>query len=78
MSHMTLSKYVKVGGEINETPFQAFEIPNVIMALFSKGPKKPELSMTSWKEVKTVVEVGHSEGWGRVLELPTVISRFWS
>lgn len=26
--------------------------------------------MASWKDMKIVIQVGHPEGWGKVLELP--------
>lgn len=38
--------------------------------LHSKGSKKYELPMSSLKDVKTLIEVGHPKGRGRVLELP--------
>lgn len=38
--------------------------------LLSEVSKKAELSISYWKEAKTMVEVGHPEGWGRVLEVP--------
>lgn len=60
-----------MGGKIHETLFQAFEIANIIMdGLHNGGSKNFELPMSSLKDVKTVIEAGHPEGWGRVLEFP--------
>ena len=33
--------------------------------------KKNEVSMASCRQAQEVVESGHPEGWGRVLDLPT-------
>lgn len=62
VNQLSSFRYVEVDGEVHETHFQAFEILNVIMTHLSKEPKKIELSITSWKEAKTVVEAGHPEG----------------
>lgn len=34
------------------------------------------ISMESFKEAKAVVESGHPEGWGRVLDLPAKFDKF--
>lgn len=64
-------KYIEVVDEIHKTHFQAFEISNMLMALFSgEVSKKFEFPMSSLKNAKTVIEAGHPEGWGRFLQLP--------
>lgn len=69
-NHLSSFRYTEVGGEIHKTPFQAFEIANVIMdSLHNGGSKKSELPMSFLKDAKTVIEAGHPEGWGRVLDL---------
>lgn len=75
VSHLESFRYVEVRGEIDETPFQAFEVVNMVMTPPMKESKKGELPMASWKNVKTVIETGHPEGWGRVLELPVIKDR---
>lgn len=71
VSKLSSFRYIEVGGEIHETPFQAFEIANMLMAqLHNGGSKKYELTMSSLRDIKTVIEVGHPRGWGRVLDLP--------
>lgn len=63
VSQLSSFRYIEVGEEIHETPFQAFETANVLMApLHDKGSKKFELPMSSLKHVKTVIEAGHPEG----------------
>lgn len=58
-------KYIEVVDEIHKTYFQAFEIANVLMALFGgEVSKKFESPMSSLKNAKTVIEAGHPEGWG--------------
>lgn len=44
--------------------FQAFEVVNMEMV------KNVEFPMVSWVDARTVIEAGHPEGWGRVLEFP--------
>lgn len=56
VSQLSSFRYIEVGGKIYETSFQYFLITNVIMASFHNG------------ESKTVIEVGHPKGWGRVLD----------
>ena len=75
VSHLTSFRYVEVEGEIHETPFQAFETVQVIKAPRPEV-KKTEVSISSWKDAKTVVEAGHPEGWGRVLDLPPKLNKF--
>lgn len=76
VSQLSSFRYIEVGGEIHETPFQAFEIATVLMApLHDKGSKKSELSMSSLKDTKAMIEAGHPEGWGRVLEMPINIDK---
>lgn len=63
--------YVEVDGEIHETPFQAFEIANMLMnPLNGRTSKKFELPMSSLKDAQTIIKAGHPKGWGRILELP--------
>ena len=33
-------------------------------------------SMISWKDAKTIIQVGHPTGWGRVLDFPVNKDRF--
>ncbi|XP_050877660.1 uncharacterized protein LOC127081452 [Lathyrus oleraceus] len=68
--HLNSFRYVEVEGEIHETPFQAFEVVHAIKIPHVKE-KKPEISMSSFKQAQAVMESEHPEGWGRVLELPT-------
>ena len=75
VSHLTSFRYVEVEGEIHETPFQAFETVQVIKAPRPEV-KKTEVSISSWKDARAVVEPGHPEGWGRVLDLPPKLNKF--
>lgn len=43
--HLASFCYVEVGGEIHETPFQAFEVVNVEMDPLLKESQSVELSM---------------------------------
>ncbi|XP_050908890.1 uncharacterized protein LOC127122628 [Lathyrus oleraceus] len=71
VSQLSSFRYVEVDGEIHETPFQAFEIANVLMnPLNGRASGKPELPMSSLKDAQTIIKAGHPEGWGRILELP--------
>lgn len=70
MSHLNSFRYIKVEGEIHETPFQAFDTVHAIKIPHIEE-KKPEISMSSFKQAQAILESGHLEGWGRVLELPT-------
>lgn len=57
VSQLSLFGYIEVGGEIHETPLQAFEIANVTFAPFcNEESKKFEFPMSSLKYAKTVVE----------------------
>lgn len=51
---------------MHETPCQAFEAVQVV----NIPQKKKVVTMSSLKDAKAVVEAGHPEGWGRVLDLP--------
>lgn len=63
VSQLSSFRYIELGGEIHRTPFQDFEIANVIMGpLCIKGSKKYEFHMSSLKDAKIMVEVGHPEG----------------
>lgn len=66
VSQLSSYKYVEVEGEVHETPCQAFEAVQVV----NMPQKKKVVTMSSLKDVKVVVEAGHPEGWGRVLDLP--------
>lgn len=56
VSQLSSFRYIEVGDEIHETPFQFFEITNVIMApLCNEGVKKSKFHMSSLKDAKTVV-----------------------
>ncbi|XP_058745905.1 uncharacterized protein LOC131618759 [Vicia villosa] len=69
VSHLASFRYIDVEGEVHETPCQAFEVVQTIKIPYVKN-KKLEAPMSSLKEAKAVVESGHPEGWGRVLDLP--------
>ncbi|XP_058752437.1 uncharacterized protein LOC131625607 [Vicia villosa] len=69
VSHLASFKYIDVEGEVHETPCQAFEAVQTIKIPYVEK-KKLEAPMSSLKEAKAVVESGHPEGWGRVLDLP--------
>lgn len=69
VSHLTSFKYIDLDGEVHETPFQAFEEVKMIKTPRSED-KKPAISMSSVKDARVVVENGHPEGWGRVLDIP--------
>lgn len=62
VSHLESFRYIEVGGEIHETHFQAFEVVSMVMAPPVKESKKAELSMASWKDVKSVIKICHPEG----------------
>lgn len=66
VSQLSSYKYVEVEGEVHETPCQAFEAVQVV----NIPQKKQVVTMTSLKDAKAVIEAGHPEGWGRVLDLP--------
>lgn len=68
VSHLTSFQYIEVDGEVHETPFQAFEAVQMIKTPHFEG-NRHVISMSSMKDAKTVVENGHPEGWGRVLDL---------
>ncbi|XP_050916439.1 uncharacterized protein LOC127131569 [Lathyrus oleraceus] len=70
ISHLNSFRYVEVEGEIHETPFQAFDVVHAIKIPHVEE-KKLEISMSSFKQAQAIMESGHPEGWGRVLELPT-------
>lgn len=70
LSHLMYFLYIKVGGEVHETSFQSFEVVNVEMVSPVKEVKTVEFPMVSWKDGRIVIEAGHPEGWGRVLDLP--------
>ncbi|XP_058757655.1 uncharacterized protein LOC131630928 [Vicia villosa] len=69
VTHLASFKYIDVEGEVHETPCQAFEAVQTIKIPYVEK-KKLEAPMSSLKEAKAVVESGHPEGWGRVLDLP--------
>ncbi|XP_058741044.1 uncharacterized protein LOC131613387 [Vicia villosa] len=69
VSHLASFRYIDVEGEVHETPCQAFEAVQTIKIPYVEN-KKLEAPMSSLKEAKAVVESGHPEGWGRVLDLP--------
>ncbi|XP_058741904.1 uncharacterized protein LOC131614320 [Vicia villosa] len=68
VSHLASFRYIDVEGEVHETPCQAFEAVQTIKIPYVEN-KKLEAPMSSLKEAKVVVESGHPEGWGRVLDL---------
>lgn len=74
VSHMSTFRYVEVEGEVHETPFQAFEAVQMINIPYPKV-KKPEVSMSSLKDVKEIIEASHQEGRGRVLDLPSKFNK---
>ncbi|XP_058788384.1 uncharacterized protein LOC131662585 [Vicia villosa] len=69
VSHLASFRYIVVEGEVHETPCQAFEAVQTIKIPYVEN-KKLEAPMSSLKEAKAVVESGHPEGWGRILDLP--------
>lgn len=69
VSHLTSFLYIEVEREVHETPFQVFEVVQMIKTPHFEG-RKPAVSMSSVKDARVVVENGHPEGWGRVLDLP--------
>ncbi|XP_058762353.1 uncharacterized protein LOC131635725 [Vicia villosa] len=69
VSHLASFRYIEVEGEVHETPCQAFEAVQTIKIPYVEN-KKLEAPMSSLKEAKAVVEFGHPERWGRVLDLP--------
>lgn len=74
MSHLSSFCYVEVEGEIHETPFQAFEVVQVIKAPQSEE-NKLVVQMSSLKDAKAVVDVGHPEGWVVCwISLPSLIN----
>lgn len=74
VSHLTMFRYVEVEGEVHETPFQAFEVVQMIN-IPCPEVKKPVVSISSLKDVKVMIETGHPEGWGRVLDLPPMFNK---
>lgn len=58
VSHLASFRYVEVGGEIHETPFQAFEVVNMEMTPPVKVAPGAELPMTSWKDTKIIIQDG--------------------
>lgn len=75
VSHLASFRYVEVGGEIHETPFQAFEVVNMEMTPPTKASPGTKLSMASWKDEKTIIQDGHPTGWGRVLDFLVIKDR---
>ncbi|XP_058726057.1 uncharacterized protein LOC131597370 [Vicia villosa] len=69
VSHLVSFRYIEVEGEVHETPCQAFEAVQTIKIPYVEN-NKLEAPMSSLKEARAVVESGHPEGWGRVLDLP--------
>lgn len=69
VSHLTSFRYIEVEGEVHDTLFQAFEGVQMIKTPRSEG-KKHAVSMSLLKDAIAVVENGHPEGWGHVLDPP--------
>lgn len=61
VSHLTSFRYVEVEGEVHETPFQAFEIIQMIKTPLFED-KRHVASMSSLKDARAVVESGHPKG----------------
>lgn len=61
VSHLTSFRYLEVEGEVHETPFQVFEVVQMITTPHFED-KKPAVSMSSLKDVSAVVENGHPKG----------------
>ena len=57
VSHLDSFRYVDVGGEIHETPFQAFEVVRVVMAPPVEEAKNVEFPMASLKDALTIIRV---------------------
>lgn len=47
VSHLASFRYVEVGGEVQETSFQSFEVVNVEMVAFVREKKKSEFPTNS-------------------------------
>ncbi|XP_050916295.1 uncharacterized protein LOC127131413 [Lathyrus oleraceus] len=77
VSHLVSFRYVEVGGETHETPFQAFNVVNVEMTPTVKAAPGTKLSMASWKDARTRIQARHPTGWGRVLDFPVNKDRSW-
>ncbi|KAI5418907.1 hypothetical protein KIW84_043217 [Lathyrus oleraceus] len=61
-------------GEVHGIPFQEFEVVQMIKTPRSED-KKSVVSLSSLKDARAVVENGHPEGWGRVLDLPPTFDK---
>lgn len=70
VSHLVSFWYVEGGGEVQENPFQSFEVVNIQMVGPIGEVKTVEFPMASLKGTQIVIKNGHPEGWGRILELP--------
>ncbi|XP_050918819.1 uncharacterized protein LOC127136279 [Lathyrus oleraceus] len=75
VSHLASFRYLEDEWEFHETPFQAFEVVQVIKAPHSEE-KKPATPMLSIKDARAVVEAGHPEGWDHVLDIPPKFDKF--
>lgn len=69
VSQLSSYQYVEIEGEVHETPCQAFEAVQVVNIPHPDTKKLP-VSMSSFRDVRAVVEAGHPIGWGCVLDLP--------
>ncbi|XP_050891446.1 uncharacterized protein LOC127096960 [Lathyrus oleraceus] len=72
VSHLASFRYVKGEWEMREIPFQSFEVINVEMVCPARDESKYAKSpMESLKDALTIINDGHPQGWGRLLELHT-------
>ena len=74
--HLTSFQYMEVEGEVHENSFQAFEIVQTFNIPPPERKKKLETSLTSLKDAQALVEVGHSEGWGKVMDVIPKFNNF--
>ncbi|XP_050908310.1 uncharacterized protein LOC127121930 [Lathyrus oleraceus] len=56
VSHLTSFRYIKVDGEITETPFQSLEVVNMMAVQRTLETPKLGPSMASWQGAKDVME----------------------
>ncbi|MCI24444.1 gag-pol polyprotein, partial [Trifolium medium] len=70
VSHLGSFRYVETGTDVLETAFQALEIANAVTISPQSVTPTPRASITSWRNLKTALDEGYLEGWGRVLTLP--------
>lgn len=63
VSHLASFRYVEGGGEVQEIPFQSFEVVNVDIVGPIGEVKIVEFPMAYLKDAQTVIKNRHAEGW---------------